>query len=84
MPAADVDAAVASAANPDGSIDVTVTASSTALFVTLTTLAHGRFSDNSFAMSPGAVTLQFLPFGALDAALLRKSLRVEHLRQLLF
>jgi hypothetical protein len=81
LPAASVSAAVGAAPNPDGSIDIALQADATALFVTLTTLAHGRFSDNAFALAPGHTTIQFMPFGALDAPTLRKSLRVEHLQQ---
>ncbi|CAE7407283.1 MANBA [Symbiodinium natans] len=53
LPAAKVSATVAPSPNEDGSIDILLTADNTALFVTLTTLAHGRFSDNAFAMPPG-------------------------------
>ncbi|CAJ1426374.1 unnamed protein product, partial [Effrenium voratum] len=80
LPPAKVNATVAAAANADGSIDISLTADRTALYVTLTTLAHGRFSDNAFAMAPGSGKVQFLPFGKLDVQLLRSSLRVEHLQ----
>ena len=91
LPAAVVSASVAAAPGADGSIDVHLEASATALFVTLTTLAAGRFSDNAFALRPGKATVQFLPLGgargagasggAADRALLASSLRVEHLQQ---
>ena len=51
--------------------------------MTLTTLAHGRFSDNAFALAPGDTTIQFVPFGGLEEPSLRKSLRVKHLQQAL-
>ena len=73
---------VASAPNADGSVDVAVHSDHVAVFVTLTTRAHGRFSDNAFLLLPSApLTLQFVPFGeaALDMATLKSSLRVEHL-----
>ena len=45
----------------------------------LTTLANGRFSDNAFLMTPAKpLTIQFVPFGDLDLAKLKASLRVEH------
>ena len=82
LPAANVSASVAAAPSPDGrSCAVSVSADATALFVTLTTLAQGRFSDNSFVLAKGAVAaLQFLAFGAApaDCDLLASTLRVEH------
>ena len=53
---------------------------STALYVTLTTRAHGRFSDNAFAMPPGERRLSFVPLGTPDPKGLAASLRVEHLQ----
>ena len=76
--AAQVSAAVASAPNGDGSVNITLSADSTALFVTLTTAAAGRFSDNAVILTPGASTVAFIPWGALDLGLLASSLRVEH------
>ena len=67
-----------------GSDDVLVrSTNATALFVTLTTLAQGRFSDNAFAVLPGSPkTVTFEPFGdAFNATLLESSLRVEHLAE---
>merc|ERR1711865_638676 len=50
-----------------------------ALFVTLTTLAQGRFSDNAFLLLPGSPRqFQFVPFPGFDHAVLTKTLRVEH------
>ena len=80
LPAATVSATVADGANADGTINVLLHASGTALYVTLATLAQGRFSDNSFAMAPGDKTIQFLPLGPPDVAALRASLRVEHMQ----
>ena len=73
---------VANAANADASVNVTVTAASApAGFVTLTTLAQGRFSENVFWLKAAgeARTVSFIPFGDLDVDLLTTSLRVEHL-----
>ena len=73
------------AVSPDGSsipVNITV-AGGAALFVTLTTLAQGRFSDNALPLVPvGVVTVYFVPMLAglpLNATLLASSLRVEHL-----
>ena len=79
LPAANVTAAVG-APQADGSVPITLTASATALFVHLTTLAQGRFSDNSLLLPPGDTVVSFLPWGPLDAELLRSSLRVEHVQ----
>jgi hypothetical protein len=77
LPQAQVTFAIGSPA-ADGSVPITLTASATALFVTLTTLAQGRFSDNALLLSPGATTVSFIPWAGFDAALLASSLRVEH------
>jgi hypothetical protein len=50
LPKAKVTFTVASTANPDGSVDITVTTDKVAVYVTLTTLAQGRFSDNAIVM----------------------------------
>ena len=47
-------------------------------FVTFTTLAQGRFSDNAFCMTRGSLTVDFVPFAGFDIAELKSSLRVEH------
>jgi hypothetical protein len=65
--------------NDDGSI--TLTASATAVYVWLSTLAQGRFDDNGLILLPGERIVRFVPFGELDVKLLRSSLRVEHLQQ---
>jgi beta-mannosidase len=81
LPQATVSFAIGAVA-PDGSIPITLTSTATALFVTLTTLAQGRFSDNAILLSPGpggATVVSFLPWGGLqEEALLASSLRVEH------
>jgi hypothetical protein len=72
--------AVAEKANADGSIDIHVsTKVPVALYVTLTTAAHGRFSENAFEVLAGSKTVQFIPFGPLDRTSLVTSLRVEDL-----
>lgn len=81
-PPAEVTAAVGAPA-PDGSVPITLTSTAAALFVTLTTQAQGRFSDNVVAVpGPSAppVEVRFLPFGPLDAGLLASTLRVDHLQ----
>ena len=53
-----------------------------ALFVTFTTLAQGRFSDNAFMLAPNAPkVVRFVPFAGFSPDELRNSLRVEHLYQ---
>jgi hypothetical protein len=79
LPKASVTATVAPSPKADGTIDIVLDATATALYVTLTTLAQGRFSDNAFALVPGQTNLSFIPIGVLDRAVLEKSLRVEHL-----
>jgi hypothetical protein len=72
---------VAHGVNPDGTITVAVEADKVAAFVTLTTLAQGRFSDNCVLLLPAQpLTLQFIPFGQPQQALqlLENSTRVEH------
>lgn len=69
--------------NPDGSIDVTVsTSGGVALWVTLTTLEQGYFSDNTFILLPSAPkTVQFLPIiGANlpDPSYLTTTLHIDH------
>ena len=65
--------------NPDNSVNITCSTDGVALYVVLTTLAHGRFSDNAMLVLPPGQTVLFYPFGALDLPLLTSSLRVEHL-----
>lgn len=66
-------------------VAVSLSANATALYVTLTTLAQGRFEDNAFRVLPGndSATTAFLPwgyFGPAQLELLRSTLRVEHLQ----
>jgi beta-mannosidase len=71
---------VSSSINDDATVDVYISKKANtpaAVWVTLATRAQGRFSDNAFVMAEERVLLQFIPFGALDAVLLNKTLRVE-------
>lgn len=77
LPAATVTAAAGTPA-ADGTVPIVLTSDKTALFVVLTTLAQGRFSDNAVIIAPGQTTLSFIPWGPLELALLTSSLRVEH------
>lgn len=63
-----------------------------ALWVVLTTAAHGRFEDNAFLLrggedgdggggGGGSRTLEFIPFLPEQEEVLRKTLRVEHVAQ---
>jgi beta-mannosidase len=79
LPAATVTFSIG-APHPDSTVPITVSSTATALFVTLTTLAQGRFSDNAFLLPPGAKTISFIPFGTLDLPTLQSSTRVEHVR----
>jgi len=82
LPLATVGASVADEPNADGSIDVTVTADKPAAFVTLTTAAAGRFSDNALPLvAAGSRVLRFEPWGDAAGAAdqLRATLRVDHL-----
>jgi len=78
LPPANVHFTVAPSPNPDGSIDISLSTDAVAAYVTLTTLAAGRFSDNAFFLVPPSATVQFIPFGPLDTSLLSSSLRLEH------
>ena len=76
----DVSAAVTGRINPDGSAEVVVTSTGPALFVHLTTLAQGRFSDNAFHIpSAGSRTVTFIPFGPLQLDTLTSTLRLDQL-----
>lgn len=83
LPAATVDVSIG-APEPDGSVPITLTSSATALYVTLTSQAQGRFSSNAFPM-PGStsVVVSYLPFYETDVETLAATLRVEHLAQYL-
>lgn len=80
LPKATVSATVGSPSGDGTSVPVTVSADGAALFVGLTTAAHGRFSRNFFIMPQGQVVVEFIAFGALDTATLKATLRVEHVR----
>ena len=82
---ANVTSSVATSVSANGTIDIALEADATALWVTLTTRAQGRFSDNAFLLRPGAAnarTVQFIPFrdgtGKEDLGTLTSTLRVEH------
>jgi beta-mannosidase len=65
---------------PDGTLVAHVSVSATAMWVTLTTLAHGRFEDNAFLLRPPGCAVAFLPTVGAPATTLAeftKSLRVE-------
>jgi len=68
--------------NPDGTILINVTSSGKmfeiALYVTLTTLAQGRFYPNSFIMVAPVMMVVFTPFLPNQARVLANTLRVEH------
>ena len=83
LPKASVSAkAIATAQEEDerslGAVEVVVTADQFALYVTLTTLAQGRFEDNAFVMLPGKKVVKFFPFAGFVMSELVASLRVEH------
>ena len=81
VPDAKLSFKIADKANADGTIDIVVTADKVALWVTLTSQAQGRFSDNAFFLPAAAKTVRFVPFSAAtaatDLATLKASLRVE-------
>ena len=59
---------------------VALTTDAAALWVVLTTAAHGRFDDNCFLLLPGARKLVgFVPFADAQESVLASTLRVEHL-----
>lgn len=74
---------VGAAIGADGTVPITVTpGENPALYVTLTTLAQGRFSDNAFLLEPGAAkVIGFHPFEGFALEELKASLRVEHLAE---
>ena len=83
LPKATVTVHVGEPAQDGSSVNITVNADGAALFVGLTTAAHGRFSRNFFVMKKGQTTVDFVPFGELDVATLKATLRVEHVRSYL-
>ena len=65
----------------DDPFSITLVSDQVALFVTLTTQAAGRFSDNAFLMPRGEVEVTFIPFVEVTSELkaqLKATLRVEH------
>jgi len=81
VPKAKISHSISDVANSDGTIDIIVASDKVALWVTLTTLAQGRFSDNAFFLPATSKTVQFVPFSTStakdDLATLKASLRVE-------
>jgi hypothetical protein len=55
LPMAEVTATVIDSINDDGTVDIEVKTDKVAMYVVLTTLAQGRFSDNAFLMLPGSM-----------------------------
>jgi beta-mannosidase len=57
-----------------------VTSDAVAPFVTLTSLAQGRFSDNAFLALPGTTTIRYVPFVTpTDIDVLATTTRIEHM-----
>ena len=82
LPEATVSFSVASAPEGSHEVELKLTATATALYVWLSTLEHGRFSQNAILMKPHEeYTVRFISFleGGVSSAQLKKSLRVEHL-----
>lgn len=76
--------AVSAARAEDGTFIARLTTETVAMYVTLTTLAHGRFEDNAFLLRPPGRQVKFLlfepsPHDSRDAAFqkFQASLRVE-------
>merc|ERR1712070_627375 len=68
----------------DGEIVASLTTEAVAMYVTLTTLAHGHFEDNAFLLLPPGRKVKFLlaspsPHGSTEEAFksFKQSLRVE-------
>jgi hypothetical protein len=75
---------VSNTINADGSIDVTVTATAVALYVTLYSGDQGHFSDNAMLLLPSQpVVLQFVPMPGAQPmptpGALQSTLRIDHL-----
>eukprot|EP00051_Salpingoeca_urceolata_P023405 m.396250 g.396250 ORF g.396250 m.396250 type:complete len:1245 (+) comp20102_c1_seq16:524-4258(+) len=76
----DAHVTVQATAGGDG-VTVAVT-DGVALYVWLSTQAHGRFEDNGFALLPGQPKqVAFRYFGTPDPATFKATLRVEHLQE---
>jgi hypothetical protein len=75
-------------AGADGSIPITLASTATALFMTLFTLADGRFSDNVLTVLPPLLSayttpmvVTFIPFSPGQEDVLATSLRMDHLQK---
>eukprot|EP00039_Didymoeca_costata_P021562 m.2498 g.2498 ORF g.2498 m.2498 type:complete len:975 (-) comp2531_c0_seq1:113-3037(-) len=79
VPAANVSFKIADKPNADGTVDITVVSDKVALWVTLTTYAQGRFSDNAFFLPATTKTIQYIPMSSAvnDFDVLKQSLRIE-------
>lgn len=82
VPIANVSFKIAEKANVDGTIDIAVTSGKVvALWVTLTSMAQGHFSDNAFFLPATTKTVKFIPFSKStateDLETLKSTLRVE-------
>lgn len=82
LPDATLTVDVAMTPNPDASVNVTVSTTATAFFVTLSTTEPGVFSDNAFILPTGTVRdLQLRAIvgtPAPDPSQLKASLRADH------
>ncbi|EDQ89184.1 uncharacterized protein MONBRDRAFT_8157 [Monosiga brevicollis MX1] len=83
VPAANITVTVSDSTHSDGTVDVVLSSQKPAAYVVLTTTAQGRFSDNAFFLTPGSHVVQFVPFAGFDHDELRRTIRVEHLAQML-
>ena len=84
LPRAAVTAVVLDPAPDATSATVQVTTDAPALYVTLTTLAQGRFSKNAVLLrSNSTLDISFVAFGELDVDLLRSTLVVEYVNKYL-
>jgi hypothetical protein len=83
VPVAKLSFKIAEVANKDGTIDIAVSSDKVALWVTLTTLAQGHFSDNAFFLPATTKTVQFIPNSQStaneDLRMLKGTLRIEDL-----
>ena len=81
VPVAKLAFKIASTTNEDGTIDIAVSSNKVALWVTLTTLAQGRFSDNAFFLPATKKTIQFIPNSLTTTQdhlhVLKATLRIE-------
>ena len=81
VPHAKLSFKIAEVANKDGTIDIAVSSDKVALWVTLTTLAQGHFSDNAFFLPATTKTIQFVPnslsTASEDLHVLKDTLRIE-------